>query len=161
MKKKNGFIATSLIYSFFLIFITLFLTIIADYLQQKVLLSTIEQGIKDELNNSKGIRDFNIGDKLVFQFTSISEYSKLICSSYNTFTPTINCNTLNYNTTLNNLYIITNFNTHNNSDNDNKINVIELTTEDKNTIIYLKLNDLRLIEEKADTGSITLTGVLS
>ena len=39
--KKNGFIATSLIYSFFLIFITLFLTIIADYLQDKVLLRFI------------------------------------------------------------------------------------------------------------------------
>ena len=43
---KKGFIATSLIYSFFLIFITLFLTIIADYLQNKVLLNTIEKGKK-------------------------------------------------------------------------------------------------------------------
>lgn len=66
MMKKNGFIATSLIYSFFLIFITLFLTIIADYLQNKVLLNTIEKGIKDEINSSMGIRDFEVGDIIVF-----------------------------------------------------------------------------------------------
>lgn len=66
MMKKNGFIATSLIYSFFLIFITLFLTIIADYLQNKVLLNTIEKGIKDEINSSMGIRDFEVGDMIGF-----------------------------------------------------------------------------------------------
>lgn len=58
---NKGFIATSLIYSFFLIFITLFLTIIADYLQNKVLLNTIEKGIKEDLNNSMGIQDFEVG----------------------------------------------------------------------------------------------------
>ena len=63
---KNGFIATSLIYSFFLIFITLFLTIIADYLQDKVLLSTIEKGIKDEINSTMGITDFEVGDMVSF-----------------------------------------------------------------------------------------------
>lgn len=63
---KNGFIATSLIYSFFLIFITLFLTIIADYLQDKVLLSTIEKGIKDEINSTMGITDFEVGDMISF-----------------------------------------------------------------------------------------------
>lgn len=58
---NKGFIATSLIYSFFLIFITLFLTIIADYLQNKVLLNTIEKGIKEDINNSMGIQDFEVG----------------------------------------------------------------------------------------------------
>ena len=58
---NKGFIATSLIYSFFLIFITLFLTIIADYLQNKVLLNTIEKGIKDEINSTMGIQDFEVG----------------------------------------------------------------------------------------------------
>ncbi len=67
--KKNGFIATSLIYSFFLIFITLFLTIIADYLQNKVLLNTIEKGIKDELNSTMGINDFQVGDILSFSIS--------------------------------------------------------------------------------------------
>lgn len=58
---NKGFIATSLIYSFFLIFITLFLTIIADYLQNKVLLNTIEKGIKEDINSTMGIQDFEVG----------------------------------------------------------------------------------------------------
>ena len=58
---NKGFIATSLIYSFFLIFITLFLTIIADYLQNKVLLNTIEKGIKDDIKSTMGIQDFEVG----------------------------------------------------------------------------------------------------
>ena len=63
---NKGFIATSLIYSFFLIFITLFLTIIADYLQNKVLLNTVEKSIKEDINNTMGIQDFEVGDKLYF-----------------------------------------------------------------------------------------------
>lgn len=63
---NKGFIATSLIYSFFLIFVTLFLGIIADYLQDKVLLNTIEKGIKEDLNSSMGIQDFEVGDELIF-----------------------------------------------------------------------------------------------
>ena len=57
---NKGFIATSLIYSFFLIFITLFLTIIADYLQNKVLLNTVEKSIKEDINNTMGIQDFEV-----------------------------------------------------------------------------------------------------
>lgn len=63
---NKGFIATSLIYSFFLIFITIFLTIIADYLQNKVLLNTIEKSIKEDINNTMGIQDFEVGDILYF-----------------------------------------------------------------------------------------------
>lgn len=66
---NKGFIATSLIYSFFLIFITLFLTIIADYLQNKVLLNTVEKSIKEDINNTMGIQDFEVGDKLYFNST--------------------------------------------------------------------------------------------
>ena len=63
---NKGFIATSLIYSFFLVFITLFLTIIADYLQDKVLLNTIESSIKGELN--QGVEPNTLdGKKVVFQ----------------------------------------------------------------------------------------------
>ena len=67
--KKNGFIATSLIYSFFLIFITLFLTIIVDYLQQRVLLNEAEAGVKAELNKVIGIKDFVAGDFISFDST--------------------------------------------------------------------------------------------
>ncbi len=78
---NKGFIATSLIYSFFLIFVTLFLTIIADYLQNKVLLNTIEKGIKEDINNSMGIQDFEVGDKLFF-VENVNEFNGLyyICS---------------------------------------------------------------------------------
>lgn len=78
---NKGFIATSLIYSFFLIFVTLFLTIIADYLQNKVLLNTIEKGIKEDINNSMGIQDFEVGDKLFFvENINGFQYSYYICS---------------------------------------------------------------------------------
>ena len=78
---NKGFIATSLIYSFFLIFITLFLTIIADYLQNKVLLNTIEKGIKEDINNSMGIQDFEVGDKLYF-VENVNGFNRLyyVCS---------------------------------------------------------------------------------
>jgi len=62
--KKNGFIATSLIYSFFLIFITLFLAIITETLQDKLLLNELEKGIKTELNSTMGINDFEVGDMI-------------------------------------------------------------------------------------------------
>ena len=79
---NKGFIATSLIYSFFLIFVTLFLTIIADYLQNKVLLNTIEKGIKEDINNSMGIQDFEVGDKLYFtvNVSDIGSGPYYICS---------------------------------------------------------------------------------
>lgn len=87
MKKKNGFIATSLIYSFFLVFITLFLTIIADYLQNKVLLNTIEGDIKQEINNTITIRDFNVGDMITFMFNYDGN-----CLDNENSTSTYNCN---------------------------------------------------------------------
>ncbi len=57
MKNKNGFIATSILYSFFLIFVTLFLAIIADYLQDKVLLNSIEESIKNDINTTIGVNN--------------------------------------------------------------------------------------------------------
>lgn len=74
MKNKKGFIATSLIYSFFLVFVTLFLGIIASYLQDKIYLSTIEKSAKDGLNKSIGIKDIEVGSVLKFDksFTNCS-----------------------------------------------------------------------------------------
>jgi len=66
--KKNGFIATSLIYTFFLIFITLFLTIIGDYLQNKILLDTTEESIKANLHTKLNVSSLNVGD--IIQFVS-------------------------------------------------------------------------------------------
>lgn len=83
--KKNGFIATSLIYSFFLIFITLFLTIVADYLQNKVSLNVIEKSIKDEINNSMGLKDFEVGDMVILtdDFNTTNVYSQWVVANIN------------------------------------------------------------------------------
>lgn len=66
MKNKNGFIATGLIYSFFLIFLTLFLTTITSHIKNKVYLGFVEEEIKSELNSFMYVRDFNPGDLISF-----------------------------------------------------------------------------------------------
>ena len=63
---NKGFIATGLIYTFFLIFLTLFLTTITSHIKNKVNLSYIEDGIKEELNSYKSVRNFNPGDLISF-----------------------------------------------------------------------------------------------
>ena len=47
MKKTNGFIATSLLYSFFLAFITVFVAMLAIYLQNRVYLDKLEDSSKN------------------------------------------------------------------------------------------------------------------
>ena len=80
--KKNGFIATSLMYSFFLVFLTLFLTIIAEGLQQKLLLNEIEKGIKTELNSTMGIKDFQVGDMInISKEGDSTEYSDWVIAN--------------------------------------------------------------------------------
>ena len=66
MKNKKGFISTGLIYSFFLIFLTLFLTTITNYLYKKQDLSLIEESIKISLNTNMYIDDFHPGDLITF-----------------------------------------------------------------------------------------------
>lgn len=80
---KNGFIATSLIYSFFLIFISLFIAVIADYLQNKVLLEATEKGIKDELNAFVDINTFKVGDIISFEGTASNACDELGENSLN------------------------------------------------------------------------------
>ena len=66
--KKNGFIATSILYSFFLIFITLFVALITNYLHNQVLISALDEASWDILmgiNNTK-ISDLKPGDKVRF-----------------------------------------------------------------------------------------------
>ena len=53
--KKNGFIATSLLYTFFLAFIGLFMGMIAIYLQNRVYLIKLE----DSSKNAIYIREIN------------------------------------------------------------------------------------------------------
>lgn len=49
--KKNGFIATSLIYSFFLVFIAVIAAIINSYISNKTILDRYNEEVQDKLNN--------------------------------------------------------------------------------------------------------------
>ena len=67
--KKDGFIATSVLYSFFLIFITLFVALIMNYLHNQVLIKKIDSeawGFLQEVNNLK-VTDLDIGDYVKFK----------------------------------------------------------------------------------------------
>lgn len=66
--KKNGFIATSILYSFFLVFISLFVALITAYLQNRILLSKMNEAAWDTLigiNNTK-LSDLSVGDYIKF-----------------------------------------------------------------------------------------------
>ena len=66
--KRNGFIATSVLYSFFLIFITLFVALIMNYLHNQVLISKIDEeswNFLMTINNTK-LSDLNVGDRINF-----------------------------------------------------------------------------------------------
>lgn len=66
--KRNGFIATSVLYSFFLIFITLFVALIMNYLHNQVLISKIDEeswNFLMTINNTK-ITDLKVGDRIKF-----------------------------------------------------------------------------------------------
>lgn len=66
--KKNGFIATSILYSFFLVFITLFVALITNYLQNRVLLEAVDDLAREKvysINNLK-LTDVQIGDSIRF-----------------------------------------------------------------------------------------------
>ncbi len=54
MMQKKGFIATSLIYSFFLVFLILMSTILARAANNRILLNAIKGDIREELDNQKG-----------------------------------------------------------------------------------------------------------
>lgn len=154
MKRKNGFIATSLIYSFFLVFITLFLTIIADYLQNKVLLNTIENDIKQDLNNTITIRDFAIGDLITFAFS----YTNATC--YNSsLSSTTTCNIKIPDLTspktfeVKNKYAVA-------EDKEDTIYIVNVddTTEE----YYLKISHIRFTKPSGEVNNkgVTLGGVL-
>ena len=41
--KRDGFIASSILYSFFLVFITLFIALIINYIHNQVLINTLDE----------------------------------------------------------------------------------------------------------------------
>lgn len=62
--KSKGFIATSLLYSFFIIFCTLIISLLGTFLHNRLLLSTLTNNIKEELSNikSRTAANFKTGD---------------------------------------------------------------------------------------------------
>lgn len=152
---KKGFIATSLIYSFFLIFVTLFLSVIADYLQNKVLLNTIERDIKDTITNTRSITDFKtIVEKITFESSAFD--GTLICSGEIT-----NCSDL-----TGRLFIIENFINLDFSE-DGKVDTLILKECSDSTCAsqnegqyYISFNGHKVKINKSD-GMISIIGVIS
>lgn len=69
MRNKNGFIATSILYTFFLVFLSLFVALIANYLHNRILLAKIDETSREKLygiNNTK-ISDLTIGTHIKFK----------------------------------------------------------------------------------------------
>ena len=50
MKNKKGFIATSMIYSFFLVFLMLMVTILANSINNRILVGRIKEDIRSEID---------------------------------------------------------------------------------------------------------------
>ena len=69
MKKKNGFISTSVIYSFFLIFVTLFLALILNYMHSRMLLNKVNESAQNDINKIRNARiaNLNVGDYVYFE----------------------------------------------------------------------------------------------
>lgn len=152
---NKGFIATSLIYSFFLIFVTLFLGIIADYLQDKVLLNTIEKGIKEDLNSTMSIQDFEMGDILYFE--NPENISGLYCNKDDG--GAVTCNNIITKTTNYKICSL-NYKKLGESHEDEIYLSSEVETETCNPTITIKLNGNKFeINNDTVTNNITITGI--
>ena len=83
MKKKNGFISTSIIYSFFLIFVTLFLGLILNYTHNRILLNRVNEAAINDINKIKNARisNLNVGDYVLFELKE-EEQDKMNQTSY-------------------------------------------------------------------------------
>lgn len=79
--KKNGFIATSVIYSFFIVFITLFIGLIVTFIHNRLLISKVNEEAKNNLSKINEMRfdDFKIGDYVKFSNKEIENDE--VCST--------------------------------------------------------------------------------
>ena len=66
--KKNGFIATSLLYAFFLVFISLFIVLLLNFLHNRLLIQRIDENAREMLKeiNNKKINQLEVGDYVQF-----------------------------------------------------------------------------------------------
>ena len=71
--KKNGFIATSILYSFFLVFITLFVSLVANYIHNQVLIRRQNEESREKLMsiNNMDISKIKFGEYVKFQTNPI------------------------------------------------------------------------------------------
>ena len=75
--KKNGFIATALIYSFFLVFCAVLLSYISISSHNKNLLNKANDNIRTDIN-SKTLADIEVGSSIKFNLSSVSYNNKEI-----------------------------------------------------------------------------------
>lgn len=85
MKKNKGFIATSLIYSFFLVFIAILTALISSYIANKTILMRFNDDSMEDLNNdahkvtiyskNAGIKDGVVLANLVGDFSNLSSWN--------------------------------------------------------------------------------------
>lgn len=66
--KKNGFIATSVLYTFFLIFLSLFAALMANYMHNKLLIEKINNESREKIIRMNNFRltDIKLGDRIRF-----------------------------------------------------------------------------------------------
>ena len=87
--KQNGFIATSLLYSFFLAFVTLFIGMITIYLQNRIYLNKLE----DSSKNSIYIREMKKNSSIYVKLNGNTSETQCDYVSENKF----KCDTITYN----------------------------------------------------------------
>lgn len=51
MKKKNGFISSAVVFTFFFVFLTMLLYIVSDFADTRILLNAVKNEIKEEVSN--------------------------------------------------------------------------------------------------------------
>ena len=90
--KQNGFIATSLLYSFFLAFVTIFIAMITIYLQNRVYLNKLEDSSKNSIYIREMKDIIEDGDDTTKAWLSISGNPKVevVSATENTFKDTSN-----------------------------------------------------------------------
>ena len=79
MDRQKGFIATSLLYSFFLVFVTLFIGMVTIYLQNRVYLTKFEDSSKNAIYIREMKEIVKKGSTLYIEFNDDPSKS---CKSY-------------------------------------------------------------------------------
>ena len=147
---KNGFIATSLLYSFFLLFCVLILLFVGNLSHESILMNKEVDKINEDLHSVKTLKDAEIGSYFRLNIC-ISEDKKDIINSGETLDYILFSNTnnalfvaKNYSFKLSNLELLNNFlNSINVKNNDNVIKARSMSINDYNLINSIDNNDIK------------------